>query len=233
MSRLTDTKDVVVCWSGNCGDCIKCERDAEKARADTAERHANELELSNSRQGAEILRLQACCAEMRATLEHIAEYWNGAPERAAVDAAEEAEQSAKETLAKTDCGKGWMPPQELEALIDSIDNEWLDAIGRHYLKLTGKPWETRDGETASEGRKANVSALLQILEDEKAHNAALGRQHMDHCALIEGLKNHNKRLVEALQAIRDHRQLTVEPTAEGFQTIAREALAAETEKEKP
>lgn len=51
---------------------------------------------------------------------------------------------------------------------DTVDNEWLDAIGTCYQKLTGQPWETRDGETASEGRVSNIGALFRLIEEARS-----------------------------------------------------------------
>ena len=76
----------------------------------------------------------------------------------------------QEQRTRAECNRlraGFLSPEQAEKLADGVDDEWLDAIGGHYLKMFGQPWETRDGETASEGRQANVTALFQIIEDQK------------------------------------------------------------------
>jgi hypothetical protein len=61
-----------------------------------------EKERNEARQRAE--KLEAAGAEMRLELLHIEEYWNGSPGDAAVDAAEEARESASRALSTT-CGQ--------------------------------------------------------------------------------------------------------------------------------
>lgn len=46
---------------------------------------------------------------------------------------------------------------------DFSDNLWLAEIARHWSDLTGKPWDTRDGETREEGIAHNISALFTAL----------------------------------------------------------------------
>lgn len=52
-----------------------------------------------------------------------------------------------------------------EKVAGLIDEQWLDAIAKQWVRLTGKPWETRDGETPEEGRQANIGAIFVYIED--------------------------------------------------------------------
>lgn len=49
---------------------------------------------------------------------------------------------------------------------DDADNDWLDCIASHWNKLTGKPWDVRDGETRIEGIRNNVQHLFQHFESD-------------------------------------------------------------------
>lgn len=71
---------------------------------------------------------------------------------------------------------------------DLAHQQWLDAIGTAYKRLTGKPWDTLDGETAEEGVDANVGALFQWFGDE-----------------LERLRKQNAAMREALGQIVDPR----------------------------
>jgi len=55
-----------------------------------------------------------------------------------------------------------------ETVQNTTDEEWLDAIAQRWNKLTGEPWETRDGESRNEGLRANIGALFNHFEDESA-----------------------------------------------------------------
>lgn len=43
---------------------------------------------------------------------------------------------------------------------DDSDDLWLETIARIWKRHTGKPWDTRDGETREEGLTANIEALF-------------------------------------------------------------------------
>lgn len=67
-------------------------------------------------------------------------------------------------------------PNWHEATADAVDNEWLEAIGTSWMRLTGKHWETRDGETREEGLSANVGALFQELDDARTELERVQKQ---------------------------------------------------------
>lgn len=89
--------------------------------------------------------------------------WETFDKRAATWAREEGELGSIVDVEIRTLNTTWL--EVAEKLTDADDNEWLDAIGTQWMKLTGRPWETRDGETASEGREANIGALFARLEE--------------------------------------------------------------------
>ena len=52
---------------------------------------------------------------------------------------------------------------------DDIHQLWIDAIGRHWLEATGRPYETRDGETDEEEVAHNVAAVFAELQRRQNH----------------------------------------------------------------
>jgi len=50
-----------------------------------------------------------------------------------------------------------------EEVENKVDEQWLNAIAKHYKELTGKHWEVLDGETREEGLQHNVAALFEVL----------------------------------------------------------------------
>lgn len=50
--------------------------------------------------------------------------------------------------------------QARERAEDDSDDLWLETIARIWKRHTGKPWDTRDGETREEGLTANIEALF-------------------------------------------------------------------------
>lgn len=55
----------------------------------------------------------------------------------------------------------------LDASENTVDEQWLDSISANWKALTGKFWETRDGECREAGVQANISALFQYIEDQQ------------------------------------------------------------------
>lgn len=82
-------------------------------------------------------------------------------------------------------------------------------------KTTPDDWIARAGWIISEGPTIADCRVSTILPPEQGNANAILICHM-HKTYME--------LVEALQAIELHQQTTIEPTAEGFQAIARIAL---------
>lgn len=73
-----------------------------------------------------------------------------------------------------------------------VDEEWLSAIGTAWMRLTGKHWETRDGETRDEGLNHNIGALFQHIEE-------LGEQLREleaHCAAMREALQENQRWLD-------------------------------------
>jgi hypothetical protein len=117
---------------------------------------------------------------------------------------------------------------EIEAAIDQTDREWLDAIGEESLAMFGKPWEDRDGETASEGRKANIQALFRQLEVLKLSRAAAVEQEQRTRAECNRLRGKVNAVGAALEKILNPRLgcNSIIRSSDQMRNIARQALAA-------
>lgn len=65
--------------------------------------------------------LKAACSEMRNELIGISEYWNGTIE-GMHDAVQEMRCRAEIAAYKTDCGKGWLSPEQAKQVRDALEN---------------------------------------------------------------------------------------------------------------
>ena len=181
------------------GPCYECACLRKKLE------HASVCELSASNLNVKhwadewerrALKAEAECEELRRTLSRVihSDYvltWIKPPSDPQLQEAQAYIQTllssraaavAQEQRTRAECNRlraGFLSPEQAEKLADGVDDEWLDAIGGHYLKMFGQPWETRDGETASEGRQANVTALFQIIEDQKTEIERCHKQLTD------------------------------------------------------
>ncbi len=80
-------------------------------------------------------------------------------------------QLASEKQAHRECHAGMV--SELEEVESRVDDEWLNAIAKHWKQYAGKEWDTKDGECREEGLQANVSALFGEMDALKEKLTAL------------------------------------------------------------
>jgi len=111
-----------------------------------------------------------------------------------------------------------------DTALNEADEQWLGAIADEWNRLTGKPWDVRDGEDRLEGIRANVKFLFNHYEDRLADavkDTEMLQFIRDHCKVIYWPHDSNYPFEHNLSAGKD------------MWSFIRDAAIAQTERTHP